>query len=486
MSEGCGAKMQRTGRLLTDYYADRDVRARLREFLGGTTLDEATSVFVTGNGHSAERWYDPKPVDELWKLLEEGREVARSLWDRRSLIADLDIEYVNFDASLGPYLEPTRTFEIQRPVFRAIQALLLRHGIAPLHLMSGRGHHFVWRIAQDSPAFALLAKIGHVGGTLGDRYSQPQPPLGEVVPKAFGAAFAGLGLLMEFVAQEVLDAAGRVCRIPIELTAVEAVPGTHGREIVSIDVSEYGDPLHVRSVRVPFSAYLKPMHQEGLRGEGAADALLPLFMIPLHEMDDCQAVLAMRDVGAAIDLARYASVRIPDESVGTEELIAAYGKSKLARFHEFFHAARHDPPESWPDTYDRTPLESLPPCARRILQQPNDLLLKPAGIQHVVRVLMAVGWHPRHIAGLIRSKYERDFGWGSHWYCYDAATRADFYTRLFAGLIATGRDALADFDCRSMLAKGYCDRVDCRDGLERLRQDLLERRDALSTLEVKP
>ncbi len=65
-------------------------------------------------------------------------------------------------------------------------------------------------------------------------------------------------------------------------------------------------------------------------------------------------------------------------------------------------------PDRWPQTYDRTPLDPLPPCARRILTQPNDALLKPAGIRHVVRSLLALGWHPRHIAGLIRSKYERD------------------------------------------------------------------------------
>ena len=29
----------------------------------------------------------------------------------------------------------------------------------------------------------------------------------------------------------------------------------------------------------------------------------------------------------------------------------------------------------------------------------------------LVRVMLALGWHPRHIAGLVCSKYQRDFGW---------------------------------------------------------------------------
>jgi hypothetical protein len=53
--------------------------------------------------------------------------------------------------------------------------------------------------------------------------------------------------------------------------------------------------------------------------------------------------------------------------------------------------------------------------------------------------MLSLGWHPRHIAGLIRSKYERDYGWGGKWHRYDATSRADFYTRLFAGLFMTGQ-----------------------------------------------
>jgi hypothetical protein len=82
-----------------------------------------------------------------------------------------------------------------------------------------------------------------------------------------------------------------------------------------------------------------------------------------------------------------------------------------------------------------------------LLLWPNDRLLKPAGIQLVTRVLLADGWHPRHIAGLIRSKFENPiFGWGVDWHDYEPSTRADFYTRLFAGLWATGVNILPCHD----------------------------------------
>ncbi len=161
---------------------------------------------------------------------------------------------------------------------------------------------------------------------------------------------------------------------------------------------------------------------------------------------------------------------------GPVDLVEAYAASPTAAFHRWFYSQEHDPPDRWPQTYDRTPLDALPPCARRILVHPNDALLKPAGIRHVVRTLLALGWHPRHIAGLIRSKYERDFGWGHTFYRYDAAARADFYTRLFAGLIAVGLDTLDDFHCEELKAIGFCSQADCNESLKHYRTSLAERK----------
>jgi hypothetical protein len=92
----------------------------------------------------------------------------------------------------------------------------------------------------------------------------------------------------------------------------------------------------------------------------------------------------------------------------------------------------HDAPERWHWTYDRAPLEGLPLEARNALMFPNDLLLKPSGIRSVTESLLDHGWHPRHIAGLIRSKFERDYSWGRQWVDYSPAMRADFYVRIFS------------------------------------------------------
>ncbi|MCX7940568.1 MAG: hypothetical protein N2555_02195, partial [Endomicrobia bacterium] len=111
----------------------------------------------------------------------------------------------------------------------------------------------------------------------------------------------------------------------------------------------------------------------------------------------------------------------------------------------------------------------LPPCVRHCLIEPNDHLLKPTNLQTLTRVLIKLGWHPKHIAGLIRSKYERNYGWGEIWYKYDAASRANFYVRIYSDLILTGIDKEEDLNCWSHFEKGYCWQPNCGFKLENYR-----------------
>jgi hypothetical protein len=258
---------------------------------------------------------------------------------------------------------------------------------------------------------------------------------------------------------------------------VETEANSHGREIISIDLSEYADPLHMRMIRIPFSVYHKPQQKRDVLGNEVVDALPLMFSVPLFETDVREGCRLMRDPRRSADLARIASARIPDQTEGTGRLAEAYLRSPLAGCHRWFYEQEHDPPERWPETYDRTPWEPLSACARHILEHPNDLLLRLAAIRHLVRVMLALGWHPRHIAGLIRSKYERDYGWGLRFYRYDAANRADFYVRLFTGLVALGRDDLRDFEGRAVGALRSCAESSCDPNIAGLKRSLIARRD---------
>lgn len=438
---------------MNDFHADRFVRRRLIEFLGGDSLGRATAVYVT---HSDGCHFDRRelhPPAELDWFLERDLDMARSLADKTSHLLHLDLEYVNFDSPEEAYVDPERCFEIQEPVVRVIEELLLEWGIRPLHLITGQGHHFVWRIGQKSPAalgIGALCPSPELSGLCMDRLP---PLLIRSITAPEQAFFSALALVIEFVAHRIKERAAPRCELPVEVTAVHVGPcASRRREMVSIDISEYGDPLHTRMIRMPFTNYRKPW-VTGLFGRlGIEDRIRPFRTVPLHEMDVAGALRVRAVESEVLELARRACVRIPLQEEGTARLLEDYRASRLCRLHGFYYSMGQD---RNPD--DARSLEKLPHCARHLLEFPNDLLLKPAGIQLVTRCLLAMNWHPRHIAGLIRSKFENpSYGWGVDWTDYEPATRADFYTRLFSCLHLVGIDRLVDFNCTSNREKGFC------------------------------
>ena len=393
----------------TEYYRNEDIRVRIRDFLGRDSLGKPTCRYLAKGETTEFHLHERLPAGDLNALFEEGTEIARSLWDETALIADLDVEYVNFDQPAEAFLNARRAFDLQRPVEQAIARLLAAYGIRPLHLLSGRGHHFIWQIDRKSTAFLRLANLGNGPASLWQTTAEQRSPEGEVVSPQLARAFAGLGQVMEFLADRVKEIAARDSKIPVELTAVEVGPSDRGREMVSLDISEYGDPLPARMLRVPFSVYLKPWQQRGLIADDLLDGIRPLFVIPLGNLQLGEALPIMRSAEQATRLAATAETGIPDASREMERLIDDYQASSLGKFHGDFYSQEHEPPERWSETYDRVPLETWPACGRFMIEQPNDLLLRPACIRFVVRILLALGWHSRHIAGFIRSKVRTRF-----------------------------------------------------------------------------
>ena len=97
-----------------------------------------------------------------------------------------------------------------------------------------------------------------------------------------GAAFAGLGLVMEFVVHcEIKTRAAQKCQLPVDLGAIEAGGAERGREVIAVDITEYADPLCSRVMRVPFSVYLKPWQQRAELGNETVGLLSPMFVIPI-------------------------------------------------------------------------------------------------------------------------------------------------------------------------------------------------------------
>lgn len=464
-----------------NYYANTAVKERIHDYCRGGPDDvrPVTARYLVGYGPSSridagerKEIFDCGQLDQL---LACGLDCSRSMWDSQSTLVVLDVDYQNVDFPGEAFLNPSLTYAKLEPVYQCVTTTLRELGIAYMSTMTGKGYHLVWCVPDGRALSRKLQALGVPSQTLETKYARPHPPVGDSIPTEKARSFAGLALLMEHLCHLLIRQTTVSSVLPVVSTGLAVGSTLTGREAVSLDLAAHGDPLYLRDFRSPFSRYQKHVIQRGIVGDQAARAVpfiacLPRDGLPLRDL------LSIRmDPDAAAELARTASTQIPDGSRGTARLLRQYEGSLLAAFHQGFSQCVQEPPDRWTESYDRLNLDALPHCVAAPLANPNDWLLKPTYVQAVVRVLWALGWEPGHIAGLVRSRYERGSDWGDTWDQYDAATRASFWVRLMAGLIVDGTDQLADFNCVSQNEKGYCPQPYCGHNLATYREMLVRR-----------
>jgi len=435
------------------YLAHPDVRRRMREFLGAPNEQHKATAHRICTCDVPSRMLETGcPPDQLDTCLGEAPDLARSLSDTQNLLLHLDIEYVNFDDPTFPFRDPHAVFARQQPLVEATLGILHELGIYPLHVLSGRGHHFVWQVRKDGKSFEQLVKMSLPGERLDAHYETVLPPRGPI-SREEGRAFGSLGRVMEYVVHRIYARSVPHLDVPVMVTDVRVGPGVRGqREIISLDTSEYGDPLDSRKIRVPYSLYRKPYLRYGLEEslEFPPTVFLPCEQLGIHE-----SIAVMHDLDAACEHAGTHRAIIPTQEAATINLIRSYQHSSLADVHAAYYSVDPEPPERWQETYDQLDPDSLPPCTANLLRQPNDRLLQPTGMRHLLANLLARGWHPRHVAGLLRSKFERG-DWGDIWTGYHPGFRADFYIRSFYGMWHNRLDEQIDFNCRSAQERWLC------------------------------
>lgn len=467
-----------------DFYKDLNVRERIAEYCGGVEGDflTFTAEYLVGYGEflckegglSQEEFLSTSQNEFFW-MLERGLDIFRSIWDRQSILSVLDIEYFNLDYPGEPYLYPEETFEKLEPVYDAVLTVFHKLNIIPLVIMTGRGYHFTSRVALGTETEKKLEEIGKIEDTLAGKYATSSGRRHRSVSYFHGRVFDGMGRLMEYLAHLVMKEARGKTSIPVVCTEVACEPGRKGREAISLDLSMYGDPVYLRDVRCPFSSYQKHKVERHKVGNEVSERTPVMVALPRRGLESLPELLKIRqNFHKAIEYATAGNTEIPDQSKGFENLIRSYKRSRLYQFHKYFDSEEHNAYWDWENTYDRFDLQSLPPCASHALSVPNDHLLKPTNLQILTNVLAGMGWHPKHIAGLIRSKFERDYGWGNFWMRYDAATRADFYVRTFAGFLCDGSLDGDELNCLSHRRKGYCWRPDCGFNLEKYKATFAE------------
>ncbi len=446
-----------------DYYATPQVRERIREYCGGArdTRPSAAYVVTLGTDASTRPTWDGAtriPSSELDTVWTSGADIARALWDARHLLFLVELDYENADAQGEPFLHPADVFVKLEPAYQAALTVFDALRLPVASIMTGRGYHFIGQIALDDPLIERLAELapGVPGWYDGVSARRPAGVTAELSVRHAEAA-TGLGCLVEYAAHLIHQAAS-ASTIPVVFNGVVVGnAGPVGRECVSIDFSYAGDPLDVRHVRTAFSAYQGHRLRPDIFGEAAA-MVAPFVALPRGHHGLTSLLIHGRRFEAGRHAATAARAGLPDLAPGMSTLLTMYQSSRLGEFHREYHAALHGTGAVRP-----VDLNTLPPCVATTIAYPNDRLLKPEHIQHVVRALMSRGWTPADIARLVESRYDSPQGWGDRWTTrMHARTRAEFEVRVFAGLVATGVDSLVDFNCVSAQEKGLCPQSDCR------------------------
>ena len=467
-----GSGSEQSRRILTpvEYYEVEAIRARMLEGCGAGPQVQPSAAYVAGLGDSSESlltWEHTErvPPDQIATFWARGMDISRSLWDKSHLIFVLELDYLNVDQPAEPFLRPAEVFFKLEPAYRALLRVCRAFNLPVRAMVTGRGYQFAGQIPLDAPVVDRLAALAATPSWFAGVEARRSADHSSSMSERQASASAGLGLLIEYTAHRILAAASPRSQIPVVFNGTVVGAGRVGRECVSIDFSHVGDPLDVRLMRLVFSTYQSHRFRPDIFGPVAA-GLPPLAAIPrTHSL--MRLLTDGHGLEAAVRAAADADVRLPSIVDGVDDLLSIYERSELAAFHRDFYRTRQEGQGTAPGSAD------LPPCVTRLLDQPNDLLLKPEHLQHLVRALRARSWRPAAIAAIVQSAYEADHGWGDRWSWMDPQTRAEFEVRVFAGMIATRVDTLVDFNCVSAQEKGLCPRTGCPFDLRRDRDRLL-------------
>ncbi len=421
--------------------------------------DGRTRMSIPNVGNALD-FSSRKGLEEFRSAFPAPEEEKRGVWTLADVEFNSKYERKVYDDAWGVY---NRMEEF----YNSFRTYLDRNKIDHSVKVTGQGYHFEFFVPLGTRSHELLQEVGYIPDTLEGKYNYIKPGgrRDRKVPLADGLGFDGGGRIVAHMFYELMKENPAPGGLPLVLC--DTLPGITSknmdRDCIVLDWSWYTDPLYMRVARILFS-----MHYKSER---------PIITVPrlFNDRKGEQVELALAEVfGArynfneAAKLARRVDGHIAiGAGEGLENLIGAYLETDLRKFHQDFDQTPQEPWQNWPSTYDPFSYmgELLPGCVRETINNPNPRMLEPPNLQKLIITMLSVGWHPAHIAGFIRSKYERDYGWSENqsadWNKYDANLRARKWVELYVGAIVSGAHDQANQNCVSAGEEQLCFDPDC-------------------------
>jgi len=458
---------------IKEYYHNSIIKDRLQNFFSGCDW-----FLTAGSQYSRDPcWGDDPPVrvydiSEFDERLGDGPDVFRPIISRHGVLGVFDLEYYNTRNKELLFLPLRREMsdipekfgfhdlvfrEYLEPVYQRISSALGDETIAD---MTWSGYHFLTEIKRESPVYNKLLMLGWhlrdknaegplmpnnqemaIKMAINIRCLEPQliaaysaideADIKRRVPTtiADGVVYTMFGRILEYLCHCVISDTQKEIDVPITIC-------DSADQGISLDISQYGDPVYMRIIRSAFSSWDKH-NMNGFVSDlvGEAPFLDVVRKYGKFENNNLPELFELaRDYESSIEYAKNFSGKIPAAGTRIFNLALQYENSLLRRFHKDFDDVEHDPDNS---TYMLAEFdERFDARARQLMAAPNPELMQPKNLKWFSEHLLLHGINSKHIGGIIAARYEaEDKGWKQkYWSKYLTRTRANFWARVYCGL----------------------------------------------------
>ena len=403
------------------------------------------SVYVVGNLPS-EPASQFRRYSDIMNAMGDGSDISRSHLDFAGVNLFIDVEYGNRLLPGEIFHQPLVAFEKLEGLRKSIRDFLEKKHIPYLELMTGQGYNYVSRIRRESASYASLAELGQrlkvLPWSAAKQLIQKEKKHGNIPLLADSLVFGALGRISEFMYSQVERAYGD---LPIEPADIH-----EHDEIAILDTTQYGYLITNRSNRIAFSLHQKSLKKPEMRYYGPPISTITPQGLSLEQRVDIRSDTSDNYAKAA-QLAGEARTTIPEADVSflvtsylmsqtyeqhrheaDERLETTIGEEEIATLNALYPEMDPTgvfwgvPPQPDWRTINAAPISHH---ARRVIDFPNDLLLKPRDIKHLASELRDHGIARSEIVSLIAFKYSENHGWNADLTRNDAMLRADYWLR---------------------------------------------------------
>lgn len=402
----------------------------------------ATGEELVGEGGDPAFPSVATPVDQLDRFtLEHGLEVHIPVVGERSrsVLMPLDIEIFMGQEQHRLYSDRTEQqahFEKSVPVLRFVEDLLHSRGMPYLLDYTPSGGHILFQNILGQRPTEEAGKIGFVEDDLATacEYSD-SGDIRRFRPTSMEAAqvFSGLGRLAEYMAILAMQA----FQDHLEQGLPPLTISDSEDMCINFDNTWSEGPPYFRAIRSPFSLHMKNREKYGKRRQPPlVDVVGSLFdgreVTEVRDLD--RIVDCMWDLDKAAEHAESFSGFIPCSNDSLADFVGEYRDSDLYRFHLDFDSGQNLPRGRALELAKRE--GNIAHGTRSLLDFPNPSALQPKKLVGFVHdFLVHAGWHPKHIANILRDLYQNpDFNWVQDFFRHPAVEKANFWARTYSAV----------------------------------------------------